>query len=435
MRESLKVAAAFGIGLAVASGATLAQSYGRGRNVQFVDGATISPTNVTASGTADQFVCTSTTATCEVESSASATTMTSTVPAFDIGPTATPGANDRLACFSYGPSGSKTRMACVDAEGDVTAGSVVSNGSISVPANSNVCLDGVNCTSFLKVNAANTVFEFRKGNTIIWDIGATNVNYWYRETSFGSIAQSNVASGANAYTCLNTGCRLSLGNTGRYLYDTGSTLASIGGLSADTFTATTATGSALTGGGASGALEITSNTTDAATSGTVPAIRLKASQNITDADLLLSVEDSAGNRRVTINEVGTIVASGNIITANGLISNFINMNGYVSRTETAVTIADNGAGTPAAYTWQPGTGRTLFLFTCNDADGCDITMSETGSFTGVYNMAVNVSANSITFTDTAGVTEMAGNFTAGQWDMIQFIYITDRFVETDRSDN
>ena len=574
MRDTFKVAAAFGIGLIVASGATLAQSYGRGRNVQFVDGATISPTNVTASGTADQFVCTSTTATCEVESSASATTMTSTVPAFDIGPTATPGANDRLACFSYGATGSKTRVACVDAEGDVAT------------------------------------------------TGSFN---------------SSVASGNQAYTCSNVGCRLSLGSTARYLVDDGTNLEFVAPLQATSFEATTASGSSLTGGGASGALEITSNTPDSFTSGTVPAIRLKASQNITDTDLLMSVEDSAGNRRVTINEVGSsyfaglmqvdnviqsasnvqsqtglfvgvnntaslnsnvgsttssirlrssvnktgdttrlveivnnsttevahfskdgllrvnsanaakptcnadnrgrtyyldgasgvadtyeicakntadayawvqaslasdntsapmellsntpdsatsgtvpairLKASQNITDADLLMSVedsagnrrlslteagsldvatdindardvyvtryfFSNgetiVNGALRRTSSSVTIADNGGGTPATHTQAYlSTVASFVRYTCNDADGCAVTMSETAVEHGHVLMFANTSANNVTFADISGVQEMAGGVTAtlGQYDTLQLVYTGDRWAELHRSDN
>lgn len=451
MKYPIQVAAAFGIGLIVASGATLAQSYGRGRNVQFVDGATISPTNVTASGAADQFVCTSTTATCEVESAASATTMTSTVPAFDIGPTATPGTDDRLTCFSYGPTGSKTRTACVDAEGDINA----------------------------------------------------------------RVFQSTALAAGTGFACTNVGCRLSLGNTARYLVDDGTNLEFVAPLQATTFEATTASGISLTGGGASGTLLITSNTpdshtsttvgaitlqasqdidandqlfllkdnagtnifrvaengsvytvnqitsasqivselgsfaggnasttlgfnsntTDAQTSGTVPAIRLKATQNITDTDLLLSLEDSANNRRVTVNELGSLTAAGNITAGSGLIGGFLNVGLYYLRASGSITIADSGGAGAAAYTWQPSFGQSVTLFTCNDADGCDITMNETTIASGVINKAVNVSANNITFTDTAGLNEMAGNFTMGQWDTIEFMYVTDRFVETSRSNN
>jgi hypothetical protein len=461
MKYPIQVAAAFGIGLIVASGATLAQSYGRGRNVQFVDGATISPTNVTASGTADQFVCTSTTATCEVESAASATTMTSTVPAFDFGPTATPGTNDKLACFSYGPSGSKTRTACVDAEGDINA----------------------------------------------------------------RVFQSTALAAGTGFACTNVGCRLSLGNTGRYLIDDGTNLEFIAPLQATTFEATTASGSSLTGGGASGPLLITSNTpdshtsttvgaitlqasqdidandqlfllkdntgsnifrvaengsvytvnqitsasqivselgsfaggnasttlgfnsntTDAQTSGTVPAIRLKATQNITDADLLMSVEDSAGNRRLALTEAGSFDVGSDIndvrdiYVTRYLFSNGETIvNGALRRTSSSVTIADNGAGTPAAHTQAYlSTVASFVRYTCNDANGCDVTMSETAVEHGHVLMFANTSANNVTFADISGVQEMAGGVTAtlGQYDTLQLVYTGDRWAELHRSDN
>lgn len=43
----------------------------------------------------------------------------------------------------------------------------------------------------------------------------------------GSTYNSTVASGNQAYTCTNTGCRSSLGSTSRYFYDTGTSLASV----------------------------------------------------------------------------------------------------------------------------------------------------------------------------------------------------------------
>jgi hypothetical protein len=259
MRSEFKLAAVFAIALTVSASLTFAQSYGRGRNVQFVDGATISPTSVQASGTGDQFMCTSTTAVCEVESSITAATMTSTVPAFDIGPTATPNSNDRLACFSYGPSGSKTRMMCVDAEGDVNMTSLAvgttpsgirsqtvvegSTSDVYAPTTFNekhavfgrLAASGVNSGAvFLSYNSTDnegiiaslspttawrplrfggSEWKFQQsGNVVIANITSTG--------AFNSVASS----GNQAFSCTNVGCRLSLGNTGRYLRDDGAQL-------------------------------------------------------------------------------------------------------------------------------------------------------------------------------------------------------------------
>lgn len=98
------------------------------------------------------------------------------------------------------------------------------------------------------------------------------------------------------------------------------------------------------------------------------------------------------------------------------------------------SIADNGnGGTAATLTFTPTT--TLVKMTCSDANGCDITMAETGIKDGQILKIVNVSANTINFADTANVTELAGAAALGQWDSLTMIYITDRWVEISRSNN
>jgi hypothetical protein len=200
----------------------------------------------------------------------------------------------------------------------------------------------------------------------------------------------------------------------------------LGNLSGASYAATATSGSSFTGGNSSTSLTMTSNTADSVTTGTVPAIRLKAGIDIASADLILTVERHDGLVGFSVQEDGQVTA--------GAFSNINNV-GFFGQFASAITIADNGGGTAAAYTWQPAYGRAITHFTCNDADGCDITLSETSIGSGVHHRAINVSANNITFTDTAGVTEMAGNFTAGQWDTIEFVYVTDRFVEIGRVNN
>jgi len=203
------------------------------------------PGSISTSASGDQFVCTATTSVCEVESSIDATTMTSTVPAFDIGPTATPGANDKLACFSYGASGSKTRVACVDTEGDLNA----------------------------------------------------------------RVFQSTAVSAGTAFACTAVGCRVSLGNTGRYLTDDGTNLEFVAPLKATTFESTTASGSTLTGGGASGPLLITSNTPDSHTTTTVPAVLLKAANALTTGDSPFAIQDSSGADVFRVRGGGATISS------------------------------------------------------------------------------------------------------------------------------
>lgn len=101
----------------------------------------------------------------------------------------------------------------------------------------------------------------------------------------------------------------------------------------------------------------------------------------------------------------------------------------------SISIPDNGAGTAAAYTlvFQYG---SVFL-NCLDAHGCNVTFSELGAVqqTGRFMHIVNISANAINFADTAGLSELAGAFAAGQWDVLSVFYVSDRFVEISRSNN
>lgn len=252
----------------------------------------------------------------------------------------------------------------------------------------------------------------------------------------GSTFNSTTASGNQAYTCTNTGCRLSLGNTGRYLLDDGTNLEFVAPVQGTSFEALATSGSSFIGGNSSAVMTVTSNTTDAITSTTVPAIRLQSSVNIDNNDLLLSVEDSAGNRRLTLTEVGTAVFAGastfngSVVAQAGLVAAL-----YIERTPTSISIPDDGAGTAAAYTWQPAAGRATTHFTCLDSNGCDITMSETGAGNGFQNRAINIGTNTINFADTAGVTELNGAFAMGSYDVLELGYVVDRFVEIARSNN
>lgn len=97
----------------------------------------------------------------------------------------------------------------------------------------------------------------------------------------------------------------------------------------------------------------------------------------------------------------------------------------------ARTIASNGGGTPATLTLTP-TGSYVTL-TCNDPDGCTITLGEAGIPDGMTVTIVNVSANNCTFTDSSAVSELAGAFTMGQYEAISLQYVMDRWVERSRS--
>ena len=125
--------------------------------------------------------------------------------------------------------------------------------------------------------------------------------------------------------------------------------------------ATATSGSSFTGGNSSTSLTLTSNTTDAVTSSTVPAIRLQASQDITNSDLLMSVEDSAGNRRLSVAEDGTlnvaaiINATGQVISASQFQTTF----GAFTATNVAATLQSNiGSGGTSLILRTTGTLNT-----------------------------------------------------------------------------
>lgn len=100
----------------------------------------------------------------------------------------------------------------------------------------------------------------------------------------------------------------------------------------------------------------------------------------------------------------------------------------------AQTIADNGAGgSKATATLTPTT--SFVRVSCSDVDGCTETLSETGAVDGQILRIINASANGVDFTDTSGVTEMAGNVTLAQYQSLSFIYSSDRWIETARSAN
>jgi hypothetical protein len=103
---------------------------------------------------------------------------------------------------------------------------------------------------------------------------------------------------------------------------------------------------------------------------------------------------------------------------------------------TVVSIANNAVGaSPATYTSTFSESDASVSITCNDPDGCNVTLTETSILDGQRVCYVNVSANTVNFADTAGVSEIAGAFAAGQWDSICLQYRTDRWVELSRSNN
>lgn len=122
------------------------------------------------------------------------------------------------------------------------------------------------------------------------------------------------------------------------------------------------------------------------------------------------------------------------VSAGTITNNYaLNIDGRNNYVVDARTIADNGTGTPATLTLNP-TSSSVQL-TCSDANGCDITMSESGTLDGTILNIINVGANDCNFSDTSGVSETTGAIVLGQYDSISFMYAVDRWVRTGGSDN
>ena len=155
---------------------------------------------------------------------------------------------------------------------------------------------------------------------------------------------------------------------------------------------------------------------------------------------------TAGGTDILINRTETAVGSAPqylIDAQTGGASKFsVTNGGLVTNGVKAITIPDSADGNPAAYTLNPddmsvaaGALSSYVELTCSDADGCNITMGETGALVGTILNVINVGANVCNFADTAGVSELAGAFAEGQWDSLSLRYATSTWVETGRSNN
>lgn len=151
-----------------------------------------------------------------------------------------------------------------------------------------------------------------------------------------------------------------------------------------------------------------------------------------------SLADPGADRLLFWDDSGTTVdwltaGTGLSITGTTLSVTGAGATGQLSLTPTTHTIADDGAGTAPSSTLTPTS--SYVKITNNDPDGATLTLGESGISDGQLLTIVNVGTNTVTLNDSAGVQEIAGTFVMGQWDTMQFIYVTDRWVEVGRSDN
>jgi len=373
-----KTAYSLGLGLAVGFVSMLAMGQAR---VPFtkVTGVNIAPSSLSVSGVADQFVCTATANVCEVESNITAATMTSTVPAFDVGPIPTPDANDRLACFSYGASGAKTRVACVDTEGDVNAASYTASGT----ANEFVCSGTTNvCEVVSSINAATMT-----STVPAFDIGPT------------ATPDANDRLGCFSYGASGSKTRVACVDTE-------------GDLNANSLT--TAAGSTAN------ALVLTTNSYLCLNGSTC------TTRGFSEDGANMKFWASGSNNL-------TLAATDNFLVKNTVAQSNITVQGRFITENTLSTIADSGGAGAASATLTMNVPN--YRIDCQDADGCNITMGETSAVSGQEVTFTNMSANTVNFADTAGVSELAGTFAAGQYDTLRVKYVVDRWIELSRSNN
>ena len=113
----------------------------------------------------------------------------------------------------------------------------------------------------------------------------------------------------------------------------------------------------------------------------------------------------------------------------------VDKDGFFINPVQTFTVADNGGGTAATGTLLPTSSYVKCV--CNDANGCTVTLDETGVQDGTVVNIVTTSStpNLCNFADTAGVTEIAGAFAADVFDVLRLMYVTSRWVEIGRSNN
>lgn len=143
--------------------------------------------------------------------------------------------------------------------------------------------------------------------------------------------------------------------------------------------------------------------------------------------------DGASAISIRLYSNSTLATAGAAITAfynDGAFANLkarVDKDGFFLNPVQTLTVAEANGASPATATLTPTSGYVNC--TCNDANGCTITMGETGVQDGTVVRIVSSTSTACTFADTAGVTELSGALSLGQYDSLMLIYLSDRWVQ------
>lgn len=102
---------------------------------------------------------------------------------------------------------------------------------------------------------------------------------------------------------------------------------------------------------------------------------------------------------------------------------------------TATTCADDDAGSAHTACTVGPPYPAYVRYTCTDANGCDLTLSETSAVEGDVLIIENAGSNVINFADTANVTLLKDNFAAQLNDVLMLIYNGASWTELNRTVN
>lgn len=150
-----------------------------------------------------------------------------------------------------------------------------------------------------------------------------------------------------------------------------------------------------------------------------------------DGTAAITQRNAAGGGYVGL--IGLSATDEVLLPSGGATAYHVRTAARVVSTLDARTIASNGGGTAATLTLEPT--QNIVTLTCNDTDGCDITMGESLAYTGALITIINIGTNVCNFADTAGVSELAGVFAMGQYDVLRLAYVASTWVEVGRSNN